>query len=146
MSVHLKSDWKEAERLLLDITGITYTYLQRHCFNSTSTPAQQGLEAVIECTHESHSISDVTEWLRLLNASHLYDLTEKQASLCNISCTPDSVGQAYTVWRKQPNGLAGQIDIIVLDTVEFINVCVSFIDVLDCICYTVAYIKTTANS
>lgn len=61
-------------------------------------------------TPDSHSISDMTEWLRLLNASHLYDLTEKQAALCRVSCTPNSLEQVYSVWEKHPNGLEGQID------------------------------------
>ena len=73
-----------------------------------SKAALQGLEAGVTRTAESFSLGDVVEWLKLLNASHLYDLTEKQAALCQVSCRPSSVEWVYHQWEKQPTGLEGE--------------------------------------
>ena len=107
-----------------------------------SKAALQGLEAVVTRTAESFSLSDVVEWLKLLNASHLYDLTEKQTALCRVSCRPSSVERVYHQWEKQPTGLEGDPSI---NWCVIIHSLSSHTGVLDCVRYTVARIESTGN-
>lgn len=112
--------------------------------------ALQGLEAAVTRTPESFSLCDITEWLKLLSAAHLYDLAEKRASLSRVSCTPSSMEQVYCVWEK-PDGLAGNfyklwciVQISTIFTSDdrhiFHSVCVIIIEVLEHISYTVAHV------
>ena len=63
--------------------------------------AMQGDEVTVTRTAESFSLFDITEWLRLLNAVILYDLTEKQTTLHSVSCSPARMEHVCKVWKKK---------------------------------------------
>ena len=64
------------------------------------TKGLQGDERALFSTEVSFSLADITEWLKLLNAACVYDLSEKQVALDHIACTPNSTEKVLSVWSR----------------------------------------------
>ena len=64
------------------------------------TKGLQGDERALFSTEVSFPLADITEWLKLLNAACVYDLSEKQVALGHVACTPNSMEKVLSVWSR----------------------------------------------
>ena len=78
------------------------------------TKGLQRDERSLLCSAEAFSLAEVTEWLKLLNAAHIYDLSEKQAALNLVAVVPDRMEQVCRVWSRAPTDeLTGRVPVTV---------------------------------
>ena len=132
----LKCHWKECERLLSDIIGMG------HVMRRTELTGVQGSEVALLCTADSFSLGDITEWLKLLNAAHVYDMKEKQAVLGSLSCTPDSLEQVCSIWSREPTEeLTGEFTCDILLLCGMFQCALSCTEILEFMQYTVEHFK-----
>lgn len=95
---NLKCHWKESTRLLTDIVE------------------SQGDERALNSDEESFSMADVTEWLRLMYAAHVHDLSEKQTALSDLTCSSTVMEKVCAVWTRDPTN---QLTEILLDSIRY---------------------------
>ena len=89
------------------------------------------------------SLGDITEWLKLLNAAHVYDLKEKQVVLGSLSCTPDSLEQVCSIWSREPTEeLTGEYSLVIYYCMCGTFQCaLSCTEILEFMQYTVEHFK-----